>query len=371
MENTRDEDLARRLQSQEFTSEGIDSFISLRQRIAQFKIDHLKNGTYISGPRRARENIEEDVIILDDDNENDSVDWRINSNRPSTTRNSQLHERIRTRRNGGISNTMATVNNTEETIRNDEQMARRLQAELDKEYEQSLQRRHLPTIQPRTNQHSDSLQYALQRLNNHSDNSSRQRTDRPRVPVIPPSFEHDMLNLVARNISSNELSSAEEERGPNLGHVDSLVLNRQNRILTNSRIISNRQYYRNLNLQFSSNPYQSNSGGYSRFVLEEPNTLQYRNTNSFEDLLRLDEKNVKLKLSKEEIESLTKFSYNTIKNVDSEADKTCSICFDDYTSRCSIIALVCSHKFHASCIKKWLNQSRRCPLCQKDAVNGT
>jgi hypothetical protein len=74
-------------------------------------------------------------------------------------------------------------------------------------------------------------------------------------------------------------------------------------------------------------------------------------------LVRLDERNVKTNITKEEFEALSTFQFKTIKNCVSESDKTCSICFDDYTETAKLTALVCSHKFHSECIRKWLNVS--------------
>ena len=92
--------------------------------------------------------------------------------------------------------------------------------------------------------------------------------------------------------------------------------------------------------------------------------------NDYENLLRLDELYGTVRnVSKSDIESLPTFEFRGASEATS--DKTCSICFDDYEPKAMVTALACSHKFHKSCIKKWLQQNRRCPLCQKDAITGS
>lgn len=119
---------------------------------------------------------------------------------------------------------------------------------------------------------------------------------------------------------------------------------------------------------------------YRRFN-RRPNQLHVfnqfnRNSNDFtsddyEELLRLDEMNVKRGLTKEEFESLPKFDYKSSNEIDgNESDRTCSICQDEFENKAKLTALTCTHKFHCKCIKEWLKQSRRCPLCTKDAING-
>ncbi len=76
----------------------------------------------------------------------------------------------------------------------------------------------------------------------------------------------------------------------------------------------------------------------------------------FEELLRLDEMNVKRGLTKEEFESLPKFEYKSNNEIDmNESDRTCSICQDEFENKARLTALTCTHKFHRKCIKEWLN----------------
>ena len=43
--------------------------------------------------------------------------------------------------------------------------------------------------------------------------------------------------------------------------------------------------------------------------------------------------------------------------------KECTICLDEYVVNEQISYLTCFHFFHSSCIKKWVKNSKKCPLC--------
>jgi E3 ubiquitin-protein ligase RNF38/44 len=61
------------------------------------------------------------------------------------------------------------------------------------------------------------------------------------------------------------------------------------------------------------------------------------------------------KLSSAEIQSLPTFEFKSTHAASD--DKTCSICFEDYQLKETLIALACSHKFHKGCIVQWLKVS--------------
>ena len=46
--------------------------------------------------------------------------------------------------------------------------------------------------------------------------------------------------------------------------------------------------------------------------------------------------------------------------------KECPICLEEYSINNKICYLPCFHFFHSLCIKKWLNHSKKCPLCNID-----
>ena len=43
--------------------------------------------------------------------------------------------------------------------------------------------------------------------------------------------------------------------------------------------------------------------------------------------------------------------------------KECSICLDDFKVGDKICYLPCFHFYHAECIKKWVHNSNKCPVC--------
>ncbi|KAG6538155.1 hypothetical protein ZIOFF_003266 [Zingiber officinale] len=53
-----------------------------------------------------------------------------------------------------------------------------------------------------------------------------------------------------------------------------------------------------------------------------------------------------------------------LKMVTAEEPNFCSICLEDFGMATPVLAMPCSHLFHAACLKKWLEQSCSCPLCR-------
>ena len=51
-----------------------------------------------------------------------------------------------------------------------------------------------------------------------------------------------------------------------------------------------------------------------------------------------------------------------------EMDGECSICLLEYKVNEMIRRLICHHKFHASCIERWLLVNNVCPLCRTFAT---
>lgn len=48
---------------------------------------------------------------------------------------------------------------------------------------------------------------------------------------------------------------------------------------------------------------------------------------------------------------------------------SCSVCQDDFASMQRVkILTVCGHEYHDTCINKWLENEKRCPVCNKNAV---
>lgn len=54
------------------------------------------------------------------------------------------------------------------------------------------------------------------------------------------------------------------------------------------------------------------------------------------------------------------------KSHDIGEEKSCSICFDDFSKDDEIGLLNCEHFFHSKCIEEWGKYKTECPLCRKD-----
>ena len=62
------------------------------------------------------------------------------------------------------------------------------------------------------------------------------------------------------------------------------------------------------------------------------------------------------------ISDIEKFS--KIEKID--ADKTCTICYDDFKKGAEFRKMNCDHEFCVKCADKWFNKCVRCPLCNHD-----
>ncbi|CAA0829412.1 E3 ubiquitin-protein ligase MBR2 [Striga hermonthica] len=56
-------------------------------------------------------------------------------------------------------------------------------------------------------------------------------------------------------------------------------------------------------------------------------------------------------------------------NIDDEKT-VCAICLDNFCGKDMQVAIVdgCGHKFHACCLKRWLQRKNICPLCRRIAI---
>ena len=70
-------------------------------------------------------------------------------------------------------------------------------------------------------------------------------------------------------------------------------------------------------------------------------------------------------------EVFSQFDKVIFKKLDTEEQEEdqCSICICEYESGEEVLTLPCKHKFHAGCIRQWLQQSVRCPLCNQEVTS--
>jgi len=56
----------------------------------------------------------------------------------------------------------------------------------------------------------------------------------------------------------------------------------------------------------------------------------------------------------------------TDQQAQSNAQKNCTICLEDWADKDEVRTLPCLHIFHSKCVDKWLRQNRTCPVCKHD-----
>eukprot|EP00730_Choanoeca_flexa_P019132 TRINITY_DN9337_c0_g1_i1.p1 TRINITY_DN9337_c0_g1~~TRINITY_DN9337_c0_g1_i1.p1 ORF type:complete len:295 (+),score=46.89 TRINITY_DN9337_c0_g1_i1:116-1000(+) len=89
-------------------------------------------------------------------------------------------------------------------------------------------------------------------------------------------------------------------------------------------------------------------------------------TGNYEELLRLDEGNVKVGVKdlegKTGVETLTQAQVTALT---SKGEVECTVCMDAMSVGDRCRRLPCLHLFHVDCIDPWLKDNHTCPVCQK------
>eukprot|EP00927_Polykrikos_kofoidii_P010236 TRINITY_DN14330_c0_g1_i3.p1 TRINITY_DN14330_c0_g1~~TRINITY_DN14330_c0_g1_i3.p1 ORF type:complete len:327 (+),score=51.84 TRINITY_DN14330_c0_g1_i3:102-1082(+) len=62
--------------------------------------------------------------------------------------------------------------------------------------------------------------------------------------------------------------------------------------------------------------------------------------------------------------------FRSAAGLDDTALTECAICMEEFEDSQMVRTLPCLHRFHVSCVDKWLRSSRECPIC-KHAVDGS
>jgi hypothetical protein len=77
---------------------------------------------------------------------------------------------------------------------------------------------------------------------------------------------------------------------------------------------------------------------------------------------------VKLILSKEELDKIPTSSYKNITQELREKNENCPVCREEFCDNDEVRTLKCSHIFHTDCVDNWLtNHSHKCPCCRQEA----
>lgn len=93
--------------------------------------------------------------------------------------------------------------------------------------------------------------------------------------------------------------------------------------------------------------------------------VDHENMN-YEQLLELEERigHVSRGYSKKEIKAIP-IMYSFERREESD----CPICLDKIESDMPQLSIACRHQFHISCIKKSLQNDKKCPVCKTEAID--
>jgi len=87
---------------------------------------------------------------------------------------------------------------------------------------------------------------------------------------------------------------------------------------------------------------------------------------SYEALTQLED--VKVGVESDRLEELSSSFIYVGQNL---SEKQCSICMDNFETGLELRRLSCLHCFHQQCIDRWLEGSKRCPICNIDITQQT
>lgn len=95
---------------------------------------------------------------------------------------------------------------------------------------------------------------------------------------------------------------------------------------------------------------------------------------SYEELLALEERigYVSTGLSEDTVSKCLKKSFYSNTEQASQTmdiEIKCSICQEEYEERDELGSLKCSHSYHEACIKQWLLQKNKCPVCNISVIS--
>ena len=91
---------------------------------------------------------------------------------------------------------------------------------------------------------------------------------------------------------------------------------------------------------------------------------------TYEQLLQMEEENGKVSkgLKPFAIRKIPEKTWNRLSDT-SKKEEQCCICYDNFSKGQKIKELEkCKHAYHSKCINKWLENEKRCPVCNNDVI---
>ena len=84
---------------------------------------------------------------------------------------------------------------------------------------------------------------------------------------------------------------------------------------------------------------------------------------TYEDLLNLDREAVRVGVPQNVLESFPTFKYKKRRGEEEEEQMQCAICLDELNDEDEVRRIPCMHVFHTNCIDRWLQDHKKCPVC--------
>lgn len=66
-----------------------------------------------------------------------------------------------------------------------------------------------------------------------------------------------------------------------------------------------------------------------------------------------------------------KLNNRKLKKLKREEKEECIFCYEEYKVKDKVIELYCGHVYHSKCLKRWFNESLKCPLCNLPVLTST
>mmetsp|Transcript_40780 Transcript_40780/g.68327 ORF Transcript_40780/g.68327 Transcript_40780/m.68327 type:complete len:217 (-) Transcript_40780:325-975(-) len=88
---------------------------------------------------------------------------------------------------------------------------------------------------------------------------------------------------------------------------------------------------------------------------------------SYEELVALDENNVRRGVSESVIRRLPRTKMGrTTNQACTDIAMDCRVCMDKFAAGSNAMKLPCGHVFHEDCIRPWFSENRTCPVCRHE-----